>query len=1368
MERTQRTTHPILSMLLLLALAWAPGVHAERMSPEQLPSVLRDWVDWVRFSDRQAGCPFVYNQFEERRCAWSTELELELTREGGRFRQRWSAQASGWLVLPGGGRHWPQEVRIDGRAATVGVHDARPAIRIEPGSHLVSGSFSWSRRPESLPIPSDTALVRLNIDGHAVGTPQLDDNGNLWLRSQAGQPDAAGTENRLSLRVFRRVVDEIPLQLVTHIELQVSGAAREERLTGALPQGFIPLQLDTRLPARLEADGTLRLQLRPGSWVLELVSRHPGPVTELALGSPTPPWPAEEVWSFEAHPELRLVEVEGAAAVDPAQTELPLPWRSLPAYLMQPGVQLTLHELRRGDPQPSPDALRLHRDLWLDFDGGGYTIRDQIGGTVNRGWRMTMNAPTRLGQVLLDGSQQLITAGADGRAGVELRQGQLNLLADSRFDASRGQLPAVGWDEDFQQLDALLHLPPGWKLFAASGVDTVSQTWTRSWTLLDIFLVLIAALAVRALWDWRAGVLALVTLVLVWHEPGAPRVVWLHLAGTIALLRVLPEGAFARIVTAWRNLAFIALFLIALPFMASQLRNGIYPQLENPGTPPTLLEMAGFAPPGVQQAADAEVQAAASAPGISKRVAMEPALMSASTRERMAGTDVAEARQSLAATDPDALLQTGPGLPDWRWRDVPLGWNGPVQRDQQISLTLLSPRVNLLLNVLRVLLLAALALAFILGSRRHDTAKGAAKDAAKGAGSGAAGALALACLLPTALLHAPVTHAAIPDEALLGQLRERLGAAPECLPECAQFQRLRIELERDTLTLRAEMHALEDTAVPLPINARAWLPGEASLDGSAAPALLRARDGVLWIRLDPGVHQLVLRGATPASETFQLPLPLAPRHIDAAIDGWTVEGIADGQPIGAQLQFSRMQTLAGEPETTPELSAGELPALLRVERTLRLGLDWRVETRVSRISPPGTAVVLKVPLLHGEAVTSEAVRVEDGQVLLSLAADAESISWRSTLEQRAQIELLAPDSSNWFETWRVDINPQWHLESSGIAPIHHQDRSGRWLPEWRPWPGESLTLHLTRPAAIAGPTLTLDALRLQTTPGQRATDTSVSLTLRSSRGDQHVVTLPAGATLRSASIDGITQPIRQEGERVTLPVAPGTHTAELVFREDHGIATLLRTPAFDAGIDSVNTRIDLNPGRDRWTLLLGGLPLGPAVLFWGVLIVAVLLAIGLGRLRWTPLGTLSWALLAVGLTQSTAWVGLLVVGWLLALGWRARTDTTRIPRRKFNALQVGLLLLTLLALAMLFEAVKHGLLGYPQMQIAGNGSSAWALHWYQDRSAATLPRAWMLSVPMWAYRALMLAWALWLAFALLHWLRWGWDCVSQGGLWKKQ
>ncbi len=70
------------------------------------------------------------------------------------------------------------------------------------------------------------------------------------------------------------------------------------------------------------------------------------------------------------------------------------------------------------------------------------------------------------------------------------------------------------------------------------------------------------------------------------------------------------------------------------------------------------------------------------------------------------------------------------------------------------------------------------------------------------------------------------------------------------------------------------------------------------------------------------------------------------------------------------------------------------------------------------------------------------------------------------------------------------------------------------------------------------------------------------------------------------------------------------------------------------------------------------------------------------------------------------------------------------------------------------------------MQIGGNGSSGYDLRWFEDRAGAVPSDAWVLSVPLTVYRLLMLAWALWIAFALLRWLRWSWDAFSSGGYWR--
>ena len=103
--------------------------------------------------------------------------------------------------------------------------------------------------------------------------------------------------------------------------------------------------------------------------------------------------------------------------------------------------------------------------------------------------------------------------------------------------------------------------------------------------------------------------------------------------------------------------------------------------------------------------------------------------------------------------------------------------------------------------------------------------------------------------------------------------------------------------------------------------------------------------------------------------------------------------------------------------------------------------------------------------------------------------------------------------------------------------------------------------------------------------------------------------------------------------------------------------------------------------------------------------------------------------------------------------------------RSFDLLQVGLVILTVVSLIVLLWSVEQGLLGDPKMQIAGNASSAGALRWYQDRSGPVLPRPWVLSVSLWVYRGAMLAWSLWIAQALLGWLRWGYRQWSAGGLW---
>ncbi len=143
-------------------------------------------------------------------------------------------------------------------------------------------------------------------------------------------------------------------------------------------------------------------------------------------------------------------------------------------------------------------------------------------------------------------------------------------------------------------------------------------------------------------------------------------------------------------------------------------------------------------------------------------------------------------------------------------------------------------------------------------------------------------------------------------------------------------------------------------------------------------------------------------------------------------------------------------------------------------------------------------------------------------------------------------------------------------------------------------------------------------------------------------------------------------------------------------------------------------------------------------------------------------------MLGLGLTQAPFVAGGVVVAWFLGLGLRGRLSQRLRGARPmlFRAVQIALALLTLAAAFALIHAIANGLLGTPDMRIAGNGSTGNLLRWYVDRSPASLPMPFTFSLSIWWYRGVMLGWSMWLALALVEWGRWGFASWSAGGMFR--
>jgi hypothetical protein len=283
-------------------------------------------------------------------------------------------------------------------------------------------------------------------------------------------------------------------------------------------------------------------------------------------------------------------------------------------------------------------------------------------------------------------------------------------------------------------------------------------------------------------------------------------------------------------------------------------------------------------------------------------------------------------------------------------------------------------------------------------------------------------------------------------------------------------------------------------------------------------------------------------------------------------------------------------------------------------------------------------------------------------------------------------------------------------------------------------------------------------------PGDSITNATLNVVLRSSLGGQHEIKLPENSELLNVAMDDTHLPIQLNNSVLALPITPGTHTVDIKWRESRGIsAGLFKSSEINLGAPYVNSSITITPGVQRWLLFVGGVQLGPAILFWGILVVVVAAAILFSRIKDVPLTLSHWLMLGIGLSTTTPLSVIIVAGWFIAMRWRDKHE--ELDYKKFNATQVILVVLTFMMLSILLAAVQNGLLGYPNMQVSGWNSNSYTLNWYLDRSVNEMPQAWIVSVPVMVYRVLMLLWAIWMAFSLIKWLRWGWSCYSKQGYW---
>jgi len=1313
--------------LLLALLALTVFHHVAPAETRTIPDPLKPWVDWALWNNDHRNCPSPFNDPRKTLCTWPARLTIQAVPQSGRFDFEVTVYSESWLALPGGVESWPAEVKANGVAVPVLEQNKAPSIRLTPGTYRIEGTFAWNEIPQRIAIPSSIGILSLAVEGKPVENPSWDASGILWLKRKSSTEET--DKNFLGTKIYAVLEDGIPLWLRTDIELIVSGKSREEEIGVVLPEGWKLASVESQIPVAIDAAGKLKAQVRAGKWTIQTSAFRTDNPTELRFAPEVKPAVADELIAFRSSPEFRLVDILGAPSVDVSQTTFPDKWRDLPVFRWETATPLRIEERLRGMGLQRPEGLRISREWWLDESGKQLTFRDRIAGTMQQIWRLDAAAGQNLGSVRNAGEGQLITRNPkDGAPGVEIRTRNIDLEAAGLMPSAKN-LPATGWSCDADSLNVTLNLPPGWRLYALLGADWVRGDWLTAWTLLDLFVLLIFSLAVSRLWGPVAAILAFVAFALSYHEPNAPRYIWLALLIPLALLRVVHDGWGHRLLVLWKWATVVVLVFFLAPFVAAQVQQALYPQLEKlPGSMPR--PMGAMAMTAEIQAAPAEASVADS----SSRAYVSNFAKSAPAAQQVPNSNL--------AFDPKARIQTGPGVPDWSWRTVTFGWNGPVLASQQVSPILISLGVERALTVLRVILLLALT-GLLLNARRWSLPR-----------FGAPAAILMALVL---LAPAPA-RAEFPSDALLNTLRDRLLEPDDSFPQAADISSAALTLADRKLTMNVEVACAIRTAVPLPGRLPTWSPLSVTVNGKPEATLRRA-DGFLWIVLPAGIHRVRVEGLLPDVSEWEWTFLLKPRLVKIEAPEWTYSGIRPNGVPDQQVFLARKQK-STDAEATYERQ--DLQNLVVVDRVIEMGLVWQVRTTVSRVSPPGRAVSILIPMLPGENVLTPNIVLRDGMVEARLAANDQAFVWQSRLPATPDLRLTTRADDAWIERWHLLASPVWNVSISGLAPIF-ESANPELVPVWHPWPGESADLAISRPEAISGATITVSKGTHEITVGARQRVAKLDLSLRCTVGEDFPITLPSGAEVTSLKQDGRPIPVRIESGQLIVPVRPGEQTLTVDWKEDRPLAFRSTAGSLRLPVESANITTIVRVPDNRWVLWTDGPLRGPAVRFWTVLVCSLLAAWALSRVRLAPLRALQWMLLAIGLTQVPLAAGLTVVAWLIFLEWRGHASFLALRPLPFNLLQIVLVLLTAATFAVFIAVVAEGLLGSPDMFISGNGSTRSMLQWYAAHSADALPTPGFFSVSIWWYRFLMLVWALWLAASLIQWLQWGWKQFSAGG-----
>ncbi|MBL4660005.1 MAG: hypothetical protein JKY19_06595 [Alcanivoracaceae bacterium] len=1326
-------SHFFLSCLLILLVS--NSLHAQ-----VIPDDLKQWQAWVEFKQEFYDCPYYYNQKISTKfahvCAWPHALNLSIKDNNAQFNIHWNIIQDSWIPLPGDKHSWPMHVKINQKNQIIQRQNNRPRIYLKKGSYDISGEFSWIKRPESIEIPLEIAGINLSVDENTIDFPQRKGYG-LWLGENNSSKKVES--NEIEFEVNRLIIDGHPMRMYVVLNLYVSGNARNEKLGKIANEQLQVTSIDGDVSTYIDKEGYLWAQLKPGQLEISVsfnILDWPSQIPFQAQGEF---WPQQEIWAYQDDKNIRITQIKGVQPINPQQSFSQ--WDEVPNFLVNSGDVFEVHEQKRGTLNQTAQ-LNLYRTLWLSFDGGSFRSTDEIVGDKLGSWRLNGIEGYQLLNAKDHDESMLITQSEDGSQGLELHTPEIYLQVNAEFNPSL--LTNISpWQASFDKIKSDLYLPYGYLPLAASNVDSSRGIWIEKWKLWDIFIVMLLTAFCFKVLGLKTSIAAFFTLILGYHESHMPLIAWANIIIGVALLSIKPNGKIRILIRSYVIISTLALFMVLTPFLITQVRLSIHPQLES------RLDSAEFHySPAKKPARDRNrleeisqqnIQSYNTANAIAEKKSFSQLADDVEELDSITvtGSHITN-RNLINRYQTGAILQAGKGTPQWRTNPVSLSWDGPISTNQQFKLFLLPP----LLRTMWRLLLVFSSIAWLLFVLKKLTRDLSNVKTAK---------ITTALLFLVFFFPTITTAQNYPPNNLLKELHNRLYQEVECKTNCASIEASHVMVNASDLQIQLHYHAFEDVVVDIPYS-KDWRIEKIIINGTIQPARIIYKNRP-WINIPKGINTVHLIGTIADRNNISILFPLTPGSITADSKGWQIAGIDNKLLSNNTLQLiSTIQDISDSKQT----KRTDIKPFVHVSRFITFDDNWSVITSVNRIASNQGALNLSIPLLKNEHPTEKMQYDSNGEVIISMGPTESSFSWTSRMDRNTEMTLTAADNEYYLETWEILASPQWNINISGVpivTPTNIIDSMNDYFVHiYKPRPGESLLINISRPQAIEGNIVSIESINNHFSIGKRATKSITTIHYRATQGGAFDINLDKKAQVNSVSFDGADSNLTNEDGVISVGFLPGKHKVIIEWQVNQALSSLNTTPMISIAGNYSNIRQKINIPNSRWVLYGYSKGVGPAFLYWGEFLVFTVLAFFLARIAYSPLKFWQWLLLGYAFGTVSWFAFGFISMWLFFVGWKKQQQ---IITKDLSAilLQWFSLLLTVITIIVFIASVAFGLLSYPQMGITGQGSNASNLNWFMDVYQNQLPAITIISLPIWWYKGLMLMWSIWVSFSLLDWLQ---------------